>query len=137
MRLQGLLAGLAGADPVGLLHRHHEHLAVADRARAGVLEDRVDDRLHVLRRDDALDLDLRAQVVRQLRAAVALRDALLAARALDLADGQRGEPELEQLHADRLERLVSDERLDLLHDWVTSLGVGAGAGRSRAAGAVA
>ena len=33
--LQRLLARLAGADPVGLLDRHHEHLAVADRARCG------------------------------------------------------------------------------------------------------
>ena len=41
--------------------------------------------------DDALELDLRPQVVRQLRAAVALGDALLPARALDLADRQRGE----------------------------------------------
>src|SRR5215218_523222 len=56
MGLEGLLAGLAGADPVGLLDRHHEHLAVADRARAGVLEDRVHDRLHVARGDHALDL---------------------------------------------------------------------------------
>ena len=38
--LQRLLTGLAGADPVGLLDRHDEHLAVADRARPRVLEDR-------------------------------------------------------------------------------------------------
>src|SRR3712207_7954334 len=47
--LQRLLAGLAGADPVGLLDRHDEHLAVADRARPRVLEDRVD---HGLRSEE-------------------------------------------------------------------------------------
>src|SRR3712207_7839424 len=57
----------SGADPVGLLDGHHEHLPVADVARAGVLEDRVDDRLHVPRGDRALDLDLGAQVVGQDR----------------------------------------------------------------------
>src|SRR5687767_4285486 len=59
MGLQGLLTGLAGADPVGLLYGHDEHLAVADLAGAGVLEDRVHDRLHVLAGHDALELDLR------------------------------------------------------------------------------
>src|SRR5215211_4045214 len=78
MGLKGLLAGLAGADPVGLLDRHHEHLAVADRARAGVLEDRLHHGLDVARGHDALELDLRAQPVRELGAPVALRDALLA-----------------------------------------------------------
>src|SRR5918995_7278779 len=73
MGLQGLLAGLAGADPVGLLDRHDEHLPVADLARAGVLEDRVHDRLHVLGGHDALELDLRPQPVGQLGAAIALR----------------------------------------------------------------
>src|SRR5215207_6202351 len=115
VRLERLLAGLAGADPVGLVDGQHEHLAVADRAGAGVLEDRVDDRLHVPGRDDALDLDLRPQVVGQLGAAVALRDALLTTGALHLHDRQRGESEREQLHADRLERLVPYERFDLLH----------------------
>ena len=47
--LQRLLTGLAGADAVGLLDRHDEDLPVADRARSGVLEDGVDDRLHVTR----------------------------------------------------------------------------------------
>src|SRR4051794_7481289 len=72
MGLQGLHAGLPGADPEGLLDGHHEHLAVADRAGAGVLEDHVDDRRHVLRLHHALDLDLRPEVVRQLRPAIAL-----------------------------------------------------------------
>ncbi len=33
--LEGLLAGLAGPDAVGLLDRQDEHLAVADRRRCG------------------------------------------------------------------------------------------------------
>src|SRR4051812_19304437 len=125
--LQGLLTGFARANPVGLLDRQDEHLAVADRAGACVLEDRLDDRLHVAARDHALELDLRPQPVGQLRAAVALGDALLAPRALDLGDRQGREAQLEQLHPDRLERLVPDECLDLFH---------AGTSRVVAAGAV-
>src|SRR3712207_8391206 len=34
-RLQDVLAGLAGAHPVCLVDRQHEHLAVADRPRPG------------------------------------------------------------------------------------------------------
>src|ERR1700754_675057 len=127
VRLQGLLTGLAGADPVRLVHRQHEHLAVADRTGARVLEDRVHDRLHVARRDHTLDLHLRAQVVRELGAAVALGDALLPPGPLDLHDRERGEAEGQQLHADGLERLVPDERFDLLHDAGTSWVVWAGA----------
>src|SRR5918997_1446881 len=105
-----------GADAVDLLDRHDEHLAVADLARAGVLEDGVDHRRHVARGDHALELDLGAQPVGQRRAAVALGDPLLAARALDLGDREGREAELQQVVADRLERLVSDERLHLLHE---------------------
>src|SRR4051794_40527212 len=113
--LQGLFAGLARANPVGLLDGQDEHLAVADRAGAGVLEDRLDHRLHVTAGHDALELDLRPQPVGQLGAAVALGDALLAPGAFDLRDRQGREPHAQQLHADGLERLVPDIRLDLLH----------------------
>src|SRR5215204_1235432 len=138
MRLEGLLAVLAGADPVGLLDRHDEHLAVADRSCAGVLEDRLDHDLDVAGGDDALELDLRPQPVGQRRAAVALGDALLAPGALDLGDRERREAELEQVVADRLERLVTDERLHLLHVLETNAaaaarGSGRPSGRGRAA----
>src|SRR3954447_20734062 len=123
MGLQDLLAGLAGADAVCLLDGHDEDLAVADAAGARVPEDRVDDGPHVAGRDDALDLDLRAQVVRQLGAAVALGDALLAPGALDLADRQRREPEHQQLRPDRLEGLMAGVRDHPLH------AVTAGSGR--------
>jgi hypothetical protein len=63
--------------------------------------------------DDALDL--RPQPVGQLGAAIALGDALLPPGALDLGDGQGREAQSQQLHADRLERLVPDIGLDLLH----------------------
>jgi hypothetical protein len=139
--LQRLLTGLAGTDAIGLLDRHDEHLAVADGAGSCVLEDRVHDRLHVTARDHALELDLRPQPVGQLGAAVALRDALLAPGSLDLRDGERGEPEAQELCADGLEGLVADERLDLLHDAAgTSLRAleGTGArGMSREPGALA
>src|SRR5256886_12999002 len=127
MGLQPLLPGLAGADAVGRLDRHDEHLAIADRARAGVLEDRVHDRLHVLISDNALDLDLRPEVVRHRRTAVVLGDPLLPPRPLDLGDRQRREPQLEQLRADRFERLVPRIGDHHLHAG-TSLVVGANPG---------
>src|SRR4051794_16972466 len=126
MRLQRFLAGLAGADPVRLLNREDEHLAVPDGARPSVLEDGVDHRLHVAAGHHALELDLRPQPVGQLGAAVALGDPLLTPGALDLRDRQRGEAHVQQLHPDRLERLVPDERLDLFHAG-TSRVVAAGA----------
>src|SRR6266550_4027017 len=107
MGLEDLLAGLTGPHAVALLHRKDEHLAVAHGPRPRMLEDRVDDRLHVAVGDHAFELHLRAQVVRQLRSAVALGDPLLPARALDLADAQRGKAQGQQLHADRLERLMA------------------------------
>src|SRR3954451_11098174 len=106
MRLQRLLTGLTGPDPVRLLDRRDEHLAVADLAGARVLEDRVDDRLHVLGLDHALELHLGPEVVRQLRSPVLLCDAFLAATPLALRAGEGGNPDPEQLRADRLERLV-------------------------------
>src|SRR5205085_10725059 len=90
-------------------------LAVADIARTGVLEDRLHDDALVLLFDDHLDLQLRADIDRQGRAAVGLHHALLTARALDLADRQGRKALVEQLGPDRLERLVADECLDLLH----------------------
>src|SRR4051794_27990081 len=129
--LQGLFAGLARANPVGLLDGQDEHLAVADGAGAGVLEDRLDDRLHVTRRHDALELDLRPQPVRQLGAPVALGDSLLTPGALDLRDRQGREPELEQLEPDRLEGLVPDERFDFFHAGTSRVvAPGATAGRT-------
>src|SRR3954468_17726481 len=103
MRLQDLLARFPGAHAVGLVDGGDEDLPVSDLARPAVLEHRVDDRLDVAVGDHALQLDLRTKVFRELRAAIALGDALLAARALDLADRQRREAEREQLEADRLE----------------------------------
>ena len=89
--LEDLLAGLTGPDAVALLDREHEHLPVAHGAGARVLEDRVDDRLHVAVGDHALELHLRAQVVGQLRPAVALGDPLLPPEPLTslmLSDGK-------------------------------------------------
>src|SRR3954463_756334 len=124
--LELLFAALARPDAVGLLDRHDEHLAVADLAGTGVAEDHVHDRLDVMGRDHALELDLRPQPVGQLGAAVALRDASLASRPLDLGDRQGREPEREEIHPDRFERLVPDERFHFLHYAGTSLGAVAG-----------
>src|SRR4051812_38288520 len=80
-----------------------------------MLEDRLDDETLFLVIDHALDLELGPNIHRQRRAAVRLDNALLPTRTLHLADRQGGNPLVEQLGPDRLERLMSDERFDLLH----------------------
>src|SRR4029077_1520695 len=112
--LENRLPALSGADANRLLNRDDEDLAVADLARAGVLEDRLDDERLVFVLDHHLELQLRPDVDRQGRASVLLDDSLLAAGALGLDDREGREPLLEQLGPDRLERLVADERLYLL-----------------------
>src|SRR5215210_1059891 len=102
-------------------------------------QDRVLDELHVLRLDHALELELGPQVHGQLGAPVVLGDRLLPPRALDLADAEAREADLEQVLADRLEGLVPDVGDDHLHA-VTSpgravaMGAPAGAGSRTAAG---
>src|SRR5215218_8422463 len=115
MDLQHRIPVLAGADAYRLLHRDHEDLAVAERTRAGVLQDHLRDHAHVLGLDHDLELELRPQVDGQLGAPVVLRDALLPARALVLGDRQTREALLQQLHPNRLEGLVANERLYFLH----------------------
>src|SRR4051794_17661445 len=121
VRLEHLLARLAGPDADRILDREDEDLPVPDRARAGVLQDRLGDhrRVHVL--DHALQLQLRPEVDRDRRAAVVLRDPLLASRALHLADRDARETAFEELLTDRLERLVPDVGDDHLHAVTPSL----------------
>src|SRR3954454_11291599 len=121
VRLQHFLARLAGADPDRVLDREDENLPVPDRARAGVLQDRLGDHGHVHVVDHALQLQLRPEVDRDRRAAVVLRDPLLTPRALHLGYRDAGEATLEQLLADRLDRLVADIRNDHLHAVTPSL----------------
>src|SRR5207237_5741135 len=113
---------------------------VADGTGPGVAQDRVRHERHVRVLHHALDLELRAQVDRDLRAAVVLGDALLPARALHLGDREAREAGVEQSLADRLERLVSDVGDDHLHavtpsvDAVIALTVaGTGTPRARSA----
>src|SRR5206468_1718114 len=106
---------LARADSDCLLNRQDEDLPVADLAGASVLQDHL---LHwpgVSGLDDDLDLELRAQMDRELRAPVVLGDSLLPPGAFVLGDRDAREAAFEQLRTDRLERLVSDEGLDFLH----------------------
>src|ERR671917_1148872 len=113
--LEDELALLARANPNGLLDGQHEQLPVADGAGAGVPQDDLLDGPGVLALHDALELELRAQVDGELRAAVVLGDRLLPAGALHLGDREAGEAGLEQVRADRLERLVADVGDDHLH----------------------
>src|SRR3954463_12569769 len=121
VRLQHFLARLAGADADRILDREDEDLPVPDRARAGVLQDRLRDHRHVHIVDHALQLQLRPEVDRDRRAAVVLRDPLLASRPLHLGDRDAREATLEQLLADRLERLVADISDNHLHAVTPSL----------------
>src|SRR5690606_9946006 len=57
-----LVAGLAGTDPVHLLQRGHENLAVADLAGLRGLDDRLDHALDELVGNRDLDLHLRQEV---------------------------------------------------------------------------
>src|SRR5690242_19709365 len=70
VQLEHGLAVLPGADANRLLHRQHEDLAVADLARAGVPQDRLDDEVFVFVLDHDLQLDLRPDVDGEGRAAV-------------------------------------------------------------------
>src|SRR3954471_12125207 len=115
MRLQHFLARLAGADADRILDREDEDLPVPDRARTGVLQDRLGDHGHVHIVDHALQFELRRGVDRDRRAAVVLRDPLLASRALHLGDRDAREAALEQFLTDRLERLMPDVCDDHLH----------------------
>src|SRR3712207_1883746 len=116
VRLEHLLAGLPGADANRVLDGEKEDLPVADGARPGVLQDRLDDHRGVLVLDHALQLQLRPEVDRDRGAAVVLGDSLLTPGALHLADREARESALEQVFPDRLERLVADVRDDHLHD---------------------
>src|SRR5436190_948660 len=136
--LQDGLARLARADAHGVLHRQQEDLPVADGTGPGVAQDRVRHERHVRVLHHALDLELRAQVDRDLRAAVVLGDALLPAGSLHLGDGEARQAGVEQSLADRLERLVPDVGDDHLHAVTPSVavmgvtGAGAGTGTPRA-----
>src|SRR4051812_50196858 len=131
MRLKHFLAGLAGPDADRILDREDEDLPVPDRARAGVLQDRLGDhrRVHVL--DDALQLQLRPEVDRDRRAAVVLGDPLLASRALHLGDRDARETALEELLTDRLERFVADVSDKHLYSLTPSLHIAATPARRR------
>src|SRR6185437_2127493 len=106
--LQRVRAGLAGADAERLLDRRDEDLAVADLAGVGGLLDRLDGALDLAVVDHDLDLHLGQEAHQVLRAAIDLGLALLAAEALDLADGQAGDAHAGQ----RVTHLVELERLD-------------------------
>src|SRR3954451_4745224 len=84
VRLQHFLARLAGPDADRILDREGEDLPVPDRARTGVLQDRLRDHGRVRVPDHALQLEPRPEVDCDRRAAVVLGDPLLAPRSLRL-----------------------------------------------------
>src|ERR1019366_536536 len=107
--LEGVLAGLAGADANDLLERRDEALAVTDlagaRRRLNRLDDTVDDGVV----DGRLDLHLGQEIDDVLGAAIELGVALLAAEALDFRH-------CDALHADRAQGLTHFVELERLDD---------------------
>ena len=77
------MTAVDGCDP---------HLAVADLAGAGRLDDGVGVRRCVIVVDEHLDADLRDEVDRVLRASIDLGVAALASEAAGFADGHASEP---------------------------------------------
>ena len=116
MRGEDDVPALAGPDADRVLDGDDEDLAVPGLAGVRELEHGVDRPLHVGVVDDDLQLELGAQEDRRPGPAVALGVALLAAGALDLADAHGRQAHVRQAVADLVERLVPDERFDLLHD---------------------
>src|SRR5258708_4698568 len=114
MTLESVRARLAGADAQRLLDRRDEDLAVTDLAGVGGLLDRLDGALDLGVVDHDLDLHLGQEAHQVLGAAIDLGLALLAAEALDLADGQARDAHAGQ----RIGPLVELERLeDRRHDF--------------------
>src|SRR5690349_3383070 len=104
----GVVADLAGADPLQPVEAVGPDLPVADLAGLGGAGDDLDRLVRVGRVDDQLDLDLGDEVDLVLRAPEGLGLAALAAVALDLTDGEAHEPgaldgELDVVQLERLD----------------------------------
>src|SRR5579863_9319448 len=80
--LQGVRAGLAGADPNHFLERNHEDLAVADLAGVRGALDCFRRLLDGIVRNDRLDLHLRQELDRVFGASIQLRMSLLTSEPL-------------------------------------------------------
>src|SRR3954454_13035053 len=131
MPSESVVSPFAGTHPDGRLDGDGPDLSVADAAGAGCLDDDVDDVGGVRVADQDLEPDLRYEVHLVLRAAVHLDVATLASVALDLGEGQTGDPEgLERrLHLVELEGL--DDCGDQPHaftSWREPVGVVRGGG---------
>src|SRR5690606_23891931 len=107
--------GLAGADAHHAIDSGDEDLAVADLARLGRLQHRIDDLVDERIADRNLDTGLRHEVDHVLGAAIQLGVAALATEALHFRDGHARHTDLGQrgAHVVELERL--DNRGDQFH----------------------
>src|SRR5690606_7256568 len=101
-------AELAGADADGLVEGDDEHLAVADLAGRGRLEDGVERGVEAVVGDRAFDLQLGQEVDDVFGAAVQLGMALLPAEAFHFGDGDAGHA----YFGERFAHLVELERAD-------------------------
>src|SRR3972149_2865153 len=114
--LQRRIPPPARADADGVRHWADEDLAVADRARAGRLDDDVDGALRVRVLDDKLDLAL-GQHVHPVLLTTSPRvdDALLDAAAGDVDDVEADEARGVQKLFHHFQPLRPDDRFDFVH----------------------
>src|SRR5262245_1625934 len=110
-----ILTVLAGADADRFFDREDEYLSVAEFARAGGLDNRVDSVLDDLFVEDDFNLQFRHEFNLVFAAPVDLGVALLPSEAFYLADGHA-------LHAERLQRVFdafkqvrTNDRFNLFH----------------------
>jgi len=114
-RSERVVAGFLGADADGVFGGVDEHLAVADLAGLGGLDDDVNGRADQVVRDDHFDFDLGQKINGVFAAAVNLRVPLLAAEALDLGDGHALKADVIQGVFDLGEFVRFDDCFDFFH----------------------
>src|SRR5215510_566661 len=110
-----ILTVLAGADADRFIDREDEYLSVAEFARAGGLDNRVDSVLDDLVIKDDFNLQFRHEFNFVLAAPVDLGVALLPPEALHLADGHALHAERLQRVFDAFEQVRTNDRFNLFH----------------------
>src|SRR5215510_9877960 len=110
-----ILTVLAGADAYRFIDREDEYLSVAEFARAGGLDNRVDSVLDDLVVEDDFNLQFRHEFNLVFAAPVDLGVALLPSEAFYLADGHALHAERLQRVFDAFEQVRTNDRFNLFH----------------------
>src|SRR5258706_5844936 len=115
VRLQRRLPALAGANPDHIVHRNNEDFAITKLACPGGLRDCLDHGIFNAFGDDDFNLDLWDKLDLIFRAAIGFGMSLLTTITLNLADGHPGDTDFLQSVSDRVQKVRSDDCLNLLH----------------------